>query len=897
METPWIRRRALRPLVWLCLLLLSTASFADIDTGAAWLRTQQLASGEFYSSGTTSTSYQATAEALETLSQANAISADAQAKALSYLQGQGYENTEFTARYALAAHAAGAYVGAFAQQLLAVRNPDGGIGDAPGYDSAIGNSAFALRAISAAGLPATTDVGFVVGYLLQEQQQSGGWADGPNHPSIYVSALASIALQRYRFQYSVGTPIAAASAFLLATQQPSGGWADATDAALALLALIPVTTDSTRYAAALQRLRDAQLSNGSWENDVFATALALRALHLAKAAPAPVDPTTGAVSGRVIDNATGASIAGVSITLEGASAQQLQTQSDGRFAVNNLPPGAYKATYSVAGYAGAAQDLKLLAGQQLDLGTVRLSLLPNTAVVAGTISFAETGGPIAGATVTANGTVAASTAADGSYTLTVAPGDLALSVAADGYAPVSASGSLAAGAKTTFSVSLYPEGSEPPVQEASLRGVVVDATSRAPLPGVEVALAGTTQTALTDGDGRFVFTAVPAGELVLEFSLAGYGALSGKLMVVQGSPVDAGTIELQPTTATTTVAGRVFDPASGDPIAGATVEAAGVTATTAADGSYRLEGITSLEFKMSASAPGFLSAGGPVLLQEPALVRADIPLVRAETGGLAVTSLSTAQPAYPAYSTVPLAVTLHNSGEFPTVVRLYVKVFDAAGVLVDEYPAVEVGPDEDPAKAQVTVASGTEVAATAEWHTGNRSPGAYQLLVQAYDAATSNLLAERATSIQVQETTLVESLLLKSEPAYTNLGATEALKFSVLMHQRSNVPFFVQISYSLQDPDSQVLHVGQQSLQVDPAQPYLLVPVGEMTNTFTRAGEYKLKIDAVAGAAPAVVEGASLYVAPGTRLEIQQEASPGVVVPDGNKRINVRIRLNGVEQQ
>jgi hypothetical protein len=414
---------------------------------------------------------------------------------------------------------------------------------------------------------------------------------------------------------------------------------------------------------------------------------------------------------------------------------------------------------------------------------------------------------------------------------------------------------------------------------------------------VHVTVSGTTTTAVTDADGRFAFGALSAGELVLEFSLVGYGSSSGKLMIAQGSSVDIGTVELQPTTATTTLTGRILDAASADPIAGASVEAAGFTATTESDGSYRIEGITSLEFKLTASAPGFLTGGASLVLQEPALVQADIPLARVQTGGLGLTTLSAARPAYPAYSDVPLAATLYNSSELPVVVRLYVKVLDEAGVLVDEYPAVEVAPDEDPAVAHIAVEAGAEVDVAANWHTGHRPPGAYQLLVQAYDAATHNLLTERATTVQVQETKFVESLVLKPAPAYTNIGATETLRFSALMHQRSNVPFVVQVHYSLLGTGLQVLHVGQADLQVDPAQPYVLVPVGEMTNAFTKAGEYKLRIDSVVGAEPPVMEAASLYVAPGTRLEIQQESSPGTVVPDADKRIKMRIQLNGVEQQ
>jgi hypothetical protein len=58
---------------------------------------------------------------------------------------------------------------------------------------------------------------------------------------------------------------------------------------------------------------------------------------------------------------------------------------------------------------------------------------------------------------------------------------------------------------------------------ATIRGIVVDARTAAPLPGVRVWVAGGTVEAMTDGDGRFELAGVGAGEHTLAASLVGYG--------------------------------------------------------------------------------------------------------------------------------------------------------------------------------------------------------------------------------------------------------------------------------------------------------------------------------------------------------------------------------------
>ena len=106
-------------------------------------------------------------------------------------------------------------------------------------------------------------------------------------------------------------------------------------ASLALSAILNVETDRTPYLESFNHFADLQSSNGSLNDDVYLTALALRVLDAA-AKPAPDDI---ALSGRVVDGDTGAPLSGALIQLSGAASDSYVSDASGEFQLNNLTAG------------------------------------------------------------------------------------------------------------------------------------------------------------------------------------------------------------------------------------------------------------------------------------------------------------------------------------------------------------------------------------------------------------------------------------------------------------------------------------------------------------------------------------------------------------------------------
>ena len=80
-------------------------------------------------------------------------------------------------------------------------------------------------------------------------------------------------------------------------------------------------------------------------------------------------------------------------------------------------------------------------------------------------------------------------------------------------------------------------------QNASLRGLVVDAVSNEPLPFVNVIVSGTTIGTITDMDGNFVLTGLTPGFVRVEASFVGYRrAVSSEVEI---SPASVNSVEIQ----------------------------------------------------------------------------------------------------------------------------------------------------------------------------------------------------------------------------------------------------------------------------------------------------------------------------------------------------------------
>lgn len=82
-------------------------------------------------------------------------------------------------------------------------------------------------------------------------------------------------------------------------------------------------------------------------------------------------------------------------------------------------------------------------------------------------------------------------------------------------------------------------------QGTLVKGKVVDAKTQKAMQNVVATLQNTTQTALSNSDGVFVFTSAPAGSHLLEINSVGYARQILSIDVTEGEPLDIGLVVLE----------------------------------------------------------------------------------------------------------------------------------------------------------------------------------------------------------------------------------------------------------------------------------------------------------------------------------------------------------------
>ena len=147
--------------------------------------------------------------------------------------------------------------------------------------------------------------------------------------------------------------------------------------------------------------------------------------------------------------------------------------------------------------------------------------------LAGTITNANGGAPVAGATVQITGPVnrTATTGADGAYRFVLPVGTYAVSVSAFGFANGSANATVTQGQTTTQDFALTPAPS------GSLSGTVTAASG--PVANATVAITGTPIAAVTtNANGQYSFASVPNGTYTVTVTAGGcFGSVSQSVTV------------------------------------------------------------------------------------------------------------------------------------------------------------------------------------------------------------------------------------------------------------------------------------------------------------------------------------------------------------------------------
>ncbi len=176
--------------------------------------------------------------------------------------------------------------------LLSAQKLEGGWGLDSENESGSINTALALQALKAANYTDTMRLFQAINFLTTNQNTDGGWGNNKGYETsyesdVYTTALVLKALSSYIGTFQLQNSIQKAASYLFLKQNSDGGFgastSDVYETALAFEALVSSGQGGVMpLQNAINYITSTQLPDGSWNDDPYSTALALRALAYVK---------------------------------------------------------------------------------------------------------------------------------------------------------------------------------------------------------------------------------------------------------------------------------------------------------------------------------------------------------------------------------------------------------------------------------------------------------------------------------------------------------------------------------------------------------------------------------------------------------------------------------------
>ncbi len=751
------------------------AQDTPLSRGLGWLQAQVQPDGTLGGeAGSIATPLQARSETLYTLKLLGAPAAS-QAPLRQALSAEQDLSTEYMARRAWALGYGGVAQPALVEELQKRQNADGGYGGDGGYASNPTDTAWMLLAQRAGGAqPDAAAVTRALAFLDANHLDDGSFAVN-RQASLYATLKAMLASAAWSGQQGAGSFSAQSLRWLLAQRNPAGNFGNPFDNALALWVLSTQTADATILKPASDALLATQAANGSWNDDPYLTAVALRALYLVNHPPA--SNGSAAVRGLVADAASGLPLAGASVQVVAGGDAATGSDAGGNFTLSGIAAGNLTLRFARLGYASRDVNISVGAGQSLSIGTVALAPASLSATLSGVIRN-DSGQPLAGAVVAA-GTASATTDASGAFSIgNLSPGPLTVTVTANNYRTVSVSLDVAANTSYTFSPGLTPTYKPEPTS-ATISGKVVNASTKAGIAGATVVVAGKSVTSTTGG--AFSVANVAPGSFSIAVSAAGYQPVSGSGMAVAGpNAIGDIALALQPTTST--LSGTVTNGATGAAVAGASVavQGQGSPVLTDAAGKYRISGISGTGFALNVSAADYFSQVLSVALPQPGNATVDVTLQKRDStaADISFIKMATPQRSYNATGLIPLEVLLANNSANPATLTMTAQVINKEGSIVHTYlgnPGVSWR-GQEPDNRPLALGANSTLELMLEWNTLRLPGGPYTIKARAFDDA-GRVVAEADGDFEVLTAPRLAGGVL-ADPPLAQAGAKTVVTFT-----------------------------------------------------------------------------------------------------------------------
>lgn len=770
----------------------STSVFSSI--GSDWLISNANVNGSINSITAVNQDYAATVETLITLDVLGESDQVEIANGLQYLQINISDDSVNLALTLLAQNQVGIVHQETLDELQSRVQTDGGFSPFRDYQSSLLDTIFALSALVKTNRQSDL-IPAMVEYIASAQQIDGGFKlKLDEQSSIYVSSQASLALQLVRGQFDVSSELTGVTQYLLSQRNATDSWDSNWQTALALLAIINVNTDQAQYQTGIDELNTAQLANGSWDNDVYTTALALRiqAIISGTIFVPPANPST--IFATVIDESNNQIINLVNVEINTIPLRQTQSAANGEFNFNNLNAGTYQLSLSAIGYQNRTIDINVLDSQILDLGNMELFRLTNKGILQGIITDAVTTQPLENTiiNVTGSNTLSLQSNLQGLYIAELDSGDINIEVSLTGYETINATATVVAGQILNFSPAMSITGTAPSAL-TQLFGQVINAKTSLPLENTEITLS-TGATVLTDMitdiNGLFSFADITPEPIEITINKAGFNSVIINTGLVAGI-IDLGEIGLTEIAQATTVtlSGTITGSQTNLPIQGASVlnSSTGIIVQTDTNGFYEIENIKDLEFDLTTTKTDYFSKTIHLSVSDFGQVEQNYTLTPIAPSELEILSMISDRDIYYSNEEVEIELILKNSSTTDIGTRLYIKVINELGEVLEDEPVKHIPIGGNPADAIEIVPDNNQLEIEVPWFTRFQPAGDYTIIISAKEELGGNTHDEDSIVITILPSRSVGGLV-EFDPPVMQFDPSKQINLTATISNTGNLP-------------------------------------------------------------------------------------------------------------
>ena len=490
----------------LFLFTLSSPSYSAIPEGYQWLIDHQEPSGFVTSSDAITSEDFATLETIKSFSLNGSAAGFDMSLAKSALASSSFVNMELCAKF-IELGIQVPMLENIGECLDKTQNIDGGAGDYSQGDSTTFDTVWLLQAMKISD-PQSSEAIAAVAYLLGQQNSDGSWSYSSLDPSVYLTSLVVQTIYSYRTSLEgVQDSLNAALQYLLLERSLDGGWNDSVSSAAAITAIALVDPELVELQTSIEHIKSKQQEDGSWDRDVYTTALSIQAIKLVETISGSSSGAYGSVSGALQINGTNDVLAFADISIVGMPGFEATTNEYGRFWLSSLPAGTYTLKVTKDGYETFFIDVSVTEGIERQLGSYivhtagSIDLRANSNFKARFIDSVSKH-PVEGVVV--DGAEVATKISNASGDVVFAGIDLSnidLTASAQGYVGATLSYSETGHGDFFVNIELVPEGVAG-LTSSSFSGVVTD-DSGIPLEAVVVEVPAQNLSVLTNTNGEY----------------------------------------------------------------------------------------------------------------------------------------------------------------------------------------------------------------------------------------------------------------------------------------------------------------------------------------------------------------------------------------------------------